>query len=744
MLDIINLKEKDKIDYSLLILGIILFAVTPYLSLGWRGIFSIILVGLGAYFRQLKGGVITGIWVVFTLNFWGSLAIFNSLALLSQGLVFGFLFQYQANLKQDLKKKTKDLKEEKEMFNQILETTVDGFFMLDKQGQFIKTNQAYQKMTGYKKEKLLSLNINDLSLIETKEETKQHLKKIKHSGADRFESLHQTQNGGVINLEITTTYVADIKNGVYVVFARDITEKKKKEKKLQTSENKFRSYIENAPYGIFVLNSAGEYIELNHKACQLSGWSKQEILGQTVGEIEEGVSRSKAKSDFRKLKETEEIKTEFVLQKKGGSKTYLEIKAVKINENKYLGFAQDISQRKETEKKIKAERDKLRKYFELTQAIVLRLNQDKEVVEINKNGCDILGYEQEEVIGSNWFKKFVKEEDRSKSERVFRKGFEEKEIINGENTLLTKSGQEKDIFWHNNILTDESGTVIGSLSLGVDVTEIKSLREELAHSKLQMKFFANLSHELKTPLNLIFSAQQMLKLEQQKLPEEKQKKCDKYLNIISQNGNRLLRLVNNLLDINKFEADAFQLNLGNYDIVKIVENVVFSIREHIEQQNRKFDFVADVEEKILSCDPFNIERVLLNLLSNAIKFTEQGDKIKVKVLDLKKKVRIIVKDSGIGIPRQKQELVFKRFGQVDKSLTRNNEGSGMGLSIVKLIVDSHGGEIKVNSQVGVGSEFIIDLPATKSKNEVDDVSYFKYSSQELVDRINLEFADIYN
>ena len=741
MLDIFKFRSEDKIKYMVIIFGLLLFWIVPYSSYTLHGVFSIILVGLGSYFWLLKGGLIASLWMVFIQNFWGSPAVYNIFYLLAQGVVFGGLFEYQANLKQKLAAKGEYFAEKKEMFDKILETTIDGFFMLDKKGGFIKVNQAYQKMLGYSKERLLEMELDDICVLKSKGEINKALTQVMTFGKDKYESWHQAKDGSIINLEITATYLDDIKDGVFVCFGRDITIRKEKEQQLKVSEAKFRSYIENAPYGIVVVNSAGIYTEVNPKACEISGDKAQDILGSKIGRVGSTLDTKKAQALFEELKEKGQAQKELVFQQDSKTKVDVEVNAVKINEDKYIGFAEDITQRKEVERKIKSERDKLKKYFEITQAIVMRLDINKEVKEINKNGCKIIGYERKEVIGKNWINEFVKKEDRDKTEYVFKKAYQDKEVINGENTIITKSGAEKDIFWNSNILTDQDDKVTGILTLGVDLTEIKSLREELEYSKLQVQFFSNLSHELKTPLNLIFSAHQMLELEQNKLPADKREKFAQYLDVIAKNGNRLLRLVNNILDMHKFESDDFTLDVGNYDLVKVVENVAFSIREYIEQKGRKFEFNSELESQVLSCDPFHIERVLLNLLSNAIKFSEKGDKIEIKLIDLEEQVRLVVEDTGIGIPESKQNLIFKRFGQVDKSFTRNNEGSGIGLSIVELIVNAHGGDISVDSQQGLGSKFIIDLPVTTN---IEAPANLQYNSQQLVDRIDREFSDIYN
>ena len=143
----------------------------------------------------------------------------------------------------------------------------------------------------------------------------------------------------------------------------------------------------------------------------------------------------------------------------------------------------------------------------------------------------------------------------------------------------------------------------------------------------------------------------------------------------------------------------------------------------------------------MAIDEEKIERIVFNLLSNAIKFTNKGGKILVNVENLQSKVRITVTDNGIGIPADKQEIIFDRFTQVDSTLTRKREGSGIGLSLVKSLVEIHGGNITLKSEVNKGSSFIIELPVRL----LDDNSYnIKDINEDKSQKVNLEFSDIYD
>lgn len=202
----------------------------------------------------------------------------------------------------------------------------------------------------------------------------------------------------------------------------------------------------------------------------------------------------------------------------------------------------------------------------------------------------------------------------------------------------------------------------------------KLLKETQEFNKLITEFFANISHELKTPLNVIFSAVQLLTLYNKNDSEEyNSEKWNSYLKVMKQNCYRLLRLVNNLIDITRFDSGYFSLNLKNLNIVNIAEDITQSVVEYVNSKGIRIIFDTDVEEKIIACDPDKIERILLSLISNAVKFTNKGDEIFVTVKDGGTIVSISVKDTGIGIPEDKLEFIFQRFGQVDKAIKRNRE-----------------------------------------------------------------------
>lgn len=277
-----------------------------------------------------------------------------------------------------------------------------------------------------------------------------------------------------------------------------------------------------------------------------------------------------------------------------------------------------------------------------------------------------------------------------------------------------------------------------------DVDENRKLLEEAAkYDRLKNEFMANISHELRTPLNIIFSDIQLMEfyLKGNNISGYDEN-ISKHFRIMRQNCYRLLRLVNNIIDISKMDSGFFTLQLKNCDIVSLVEDVITSAAGFAGNKGIEMVFDTDFEEFTIACDPEKIERVMLNLLSNAVKFTPAGGKILITLSERNDKIVVSVKDNGIGIPRDKLEVIFQRFVQIDRSLSRSNEGSGIGLSLVKSIIEAHGGSIFVKSEDSCGSEFIFELPESvlPSEDEGEPFRGFDYASN--LEKIKIEFSDI--
>ena len=283
-------------------------------------------------------------------------------------------------------------------------------------------------------------------------------------------------------------------------------------------------------------------------------------------------------------------------------------------------------------------------------------------------------------------------------------------------------------------------------SLAQDIDKmIDSITE---NDRMKSRFFTDLSHELKTPLNVIFASAQLIESfrPSQQMCENHQKML-KQVRTIKQNCYRLIRIIGNLMDVTKFENGYLPLNMGNHNIIRIIEDITMSVVNYAENKDIKIIFDTDDEVRYMACDPDMIERIMLNLLSNALKFTDKGGVISVSVSNKVDRVIIQVSDTGIGIPPDKILYIFDRFKQVESTLEKNRYGTGIGLSLVKSLVEAHNGSIFASSEPCKGSVFTIHLPVRLMSGSQPSAENEKVSGENrksLVERINIEFSDIYD
>lgn len=227
-------------------------------------------------------------------------------------------------------------------------------------------------------------------------------------------------------------------------------------------------------------------------------------------------------------------------------------------------------------------------------------------------------------------------------------------------------------------------------------------------------YFINLSHELRTPLNIILSTEQLITTLNKKDEHITKKKLKYYMGILRSNSKRLLKLINDIIDTSKIEYGEYKLDIKKHDIVHHIEEVALSMKDFIESKGIEFIVDPLMEEKIIECDVEDIEKCIINIVGNAAKFTGKGGKIEVIIEDLGKDIKIVVKDTGIGIAKSDLDAIFDRFGQAYNKKSEEFGGSGIGLSLTKQLISLHEGELLVESEVGEGSIFTIILPVKQS------------------------------
>lgn len=417
-----------------------------------------------------------------------------------------------------------------------------------------------------------------------------------------------------------------------------------------------------------------------------------------------------------------------------------------------------VGKAKKTEDALRESENRYRKLLEVMPDAVYVHDHGK-IVYTNKAGAKLMGYlEPEEILGKTSYelleiddynKTLIKQQD----DITMRNGY----LSPVERKYFRKSdGKFLEVETTSTVISHEKEKTI--LNITRDISERKRieflkqkvrqktllLNKTIEYNKLRTEFFANISHELRTPLNMILGSIQLVNVvANDKGLANPDTKVKKYMAIIKQNCYRLVRLVDNLIDITKIDAGYLEISLQNEDIVKIVEDIALSVVEYVESKGLELIFDTDIEEKYMAFDSDKIERIMLNLISNAIKFTKLGGQIYINMYDRGDTVVIAVRDTGIGVPIEKHKEIFERFIQVDKSLSRKREGSGIGLSLVKSLVEMHKGRIYLNKEMTQGSEFVIELPVKILDNVKENNENYNVA-QNYIERIKVEFSDIYS
>ncbi|MEJ8552711.1 sensor histidine kinase [Tepidibacter sp. Z1-5] len=556
--------------------------------------------------------------------------------------------------------------------------------------------------------------------------------------------------------------------GFYIVIEKYIRIIKNLKNEIQVNDEQYKFVINNTTGGLWYWDIEKKNIVFPFKWKSILGYEDYEL--------------SESEDDWLKLihpddydyvlkktydymnKKIDKYILEYRMKKKDGTYIWVLDRGQGIwDENdeiiKFMGTYTDITEIKENEISLKQSEEKFKTLFDNAGDAIALIQLDSSCIdgyiEINKSACKRLGYTKEELLNMT---PYDIRDDRSynKYKEALIK-LNESKCITYETIHITKDGTKipVEINWH--LFEFDNKKVI--LSIARDITQRKEANDKLLkiieeneellvktieNDRIKTEFFCNISHEFKTPLNVILGTIQLLNTyNNDNYINIEAEKFNTYINMGKQNCLRLLRLINNIMDITKIEYDAFEVKYKNYNIIYIIESITQSVVEFAKSNGIDIIFDTVVEEKIISCDADIIERVILNILSNSIKNTDKGGCIWVNIYDENECILIKIKDNGIGIPKDKIETIFDRFTQVDGSLKRKHEGSGVGLSLVKSLVEKHNGDIWVTSEVGVGTQTSIRLPDNNCNNNYEIEEEYSYNNN-LVEKINIEFSDIYS
>lgn len=393
--------------------------------------------------------------------------------------------------------------------------------------------------------------------------------------------------------------------------------------------------------------------------------------------------------------------------------------------------ARDITRHKEIEATVREAERRWRSLLESVRLIVVGLNCQGEIEYINPFFLEVVGYSEGEVLGKKWFEMFLPQHQQQRAKVEFLQTPAPTFRSHYQSSIITKSGEDRMIAWNDTLLRNPEGEMIGTMSIGEDITERQAIQ------RMKDEFVSVVSHELRTPLTSIHGA---LSLLSSGLVETSSERGRRVIEIAAESAERLVRLVNDILDLERLQLG--KINLSKQKVSAL--NLLLRATEQMQVMANRAGILLSVcpAEIQFEADGDRILQVLTNLLSNAIKFSPKGSTVWLKVervtvdrltaeastliamnkpaVPSKEMVLFVVEDEGRGIPADKLESIFERFQQVDASDSRKKGGTGLGLAICRSIIQQHGGHIWVESMLDRGSSFYFTLPLSVLGNQEHD------------------------
>ncbi|WP_195937981.1 sensor histidine kinase [Romboutsia sp. 1001713B170131_170501_G6] len=420
---------------------------------------------------------------------------------------------------------------------------------------------------------------------------------------------------------------------------------------------------------------------------------------------------------------------------KQGSDIYKILESIDL-EGIIINFIDEI-------KKVELIKKDFEVFFSISADVIGAIDRNAYIKLFAKEWNEITGFNEEELTSTSIIDKIY---DKHKEEFSNILSLKDDNVKIVENKIICKDNSYKWLRWHLKYLKERDIIAFSIRDIDKEKDDVEArqkLEQNIYLESMKNEFFANISHEFKTPLNIMLGIIQLIDINivKENIKFNNNIDLENYIKLFRQNLYRILRLVNNIIDITKIDAGYYELELGNYNIVNVVEEISLSVTPYA--KNKQIDLIFDTncEEMVLAFDPEKIERILLNLLSNSIKHTSINGCIYVNVENKGDRVYISVCDNGEGIDSNKLQSIFERFTQAKSNIASSYEGSGIGLSLVKSLVNLHGGDISVESEIGKGSKFEFYLPSKLVKSKTNINKYISENSK--IEMCNIEFSDIY-
>lgn len=406
--------------------------------------------------------------------------------------------------------------------------------------------------------------------------------------------------------------------------------------------------------------------------------------------------------------------------------------------HRMVGSHTDISMQKTLELNLLEQRNFNRSLVDSANSIIAVINREGVMVNINPFGEKFTGYTKEEIASEPFFwARFLSKEIRSNVLEIIERAKDGQVVERFQNSWISKNGTIKVFEWSNAIINDDNGIMQYLTTIGVDITQLKEQELKLIEAKnfaekataAKSDFLANMSHEIRTPLNGIIGLSNLV------LETDLNEVQKNYLNKSIASSNALLHIINDILDYSKIEAGKIEIEHIPFELDATLSQVSNLFTYEAQKNGIQLNFTITTTTKdTLIGDPFRISQILINLIGNALKFTHKGfidvTTSMENISDDTLKLKFEIKDSGIGIAKEKQIKLFQKFSQVDSSNTREYGGSGLGLSISQKLAQLMGGDISLQSQEGEGSTFSFSVIVGYAKKEYEVLSHDLKNSED--------------
>ena len=594
-------------------------------------------------------------------------------------------------------------------------------FILDINKKFIYSNEAFNMLIQDYKNKENRIDISKYLQFKFPK-YKNLMDEIKKIVTEARGNLNiKSYDGKIYRLECITDIIDE--RLVIVCILKDITQTTLIQNKLEESENMYKNLMDVLNEGVIIHDNKNiKYI--NDKGLEILdiNISKKEIFIEDIKNIVSKKFREKFLSNIQLVISRKEEKVINKIELINGRIVELVTTNIKLNaEDLLISIVIDITELENTIMNIEQSEKTYKLLLQtLPEGIVIVNPTTKKHIYRNEASIRMLKTIGLEKLNES-IKTYLKEENYGNFRR-----FTIDKLNNVDISLaIVKREEEGSLIVVFRMLDCE----FKSIQL---VKELNRIKEK---NKFKTEFLSNVAYDIKKPINKIFETNNNLIENKGKYNSEN---INNHTRLVKQNCYRLIRLLNNIEYVSRIDNGTCTLELRKCDIVKLLENIVKISKTYTDKKGIDISFKSDVNKKILSLDIDKVEKIILNILSNAIKFTDTGGRIDINLYMENEQVCISIKDTGIGIPKDKTEVIFENFEQLDTTLSRGCEGTGMGLSVVKKLANLNNIKINVESELNKGSEFIITLPNNiVSKNiKLQD----KFAQDE---KIDIEFSDIY-